>query len=80
MFAPKSMRKKIAAEQAAKQKAASDKQAKINKSMLIGLKKPTSDNTYVKGPNIKNLKDSSPYYGKIVTDGVRSRINNKKKK
>jgi hypothetical protein len=56
MFAPAEMRKKMAAERAAKQKAAAEKQAKINKGMITGLKKPIADKTYVKAPVIKNIK------------------------
>ena len=56
MFAPAEMRKKMAAEKAAKQKEAAERQARINKGMLVGLKKPIADKTYVKGPDIKKTK------------------------
>ena len=48
MFATPEMRKRILAKLAAEKKAKADKQARIDRASISELKKPISDNTYVK--------------------------------
>lgn len=77
MFATLEQRKKIAAQQAAKKKAAAERQAKINKSSMVALKKPTTDNTYVKKPAIQKTaaqvtKERRMMLDKRMADAVKN--------